>query len=533
MSAVTTDVLVVGGGAAGLLAATTARQAGLDVILVEADDILGGSAAATGGTLWLPGVAVGERGPGMAAEAYLKGLYGTDDPRRSAFVARSPRLFDVLTEVKAPLTLVRGEPDAHPEETGGRRSGRVYEPEPADAGRLGAYERFVRLGPGTSTLGEQRQMLDSSRNPIGAATAVKVFGGRSALGRLAGRQPVVGGSALVVGLVVAAAESGVSIWRGCPLLRLTDDARTAVVLRGGAELEVSARRGIVLASGGFSHDGQLRAEHLGHAADVSWSASAPKNDGVALRVAEQIGAATGGFGSAEWRPSMILSDGTVRAVDLERCLPYSILVDAAGTRFTNEALPGVELGQAMVTRDRDVRAVPCYLVLDSRHRTRFPLGPWPPRMLTTHAIRTGEIARADSLNDLAAELAIDKAGLIGTVARFNRFARTGVDEDFHRGASARDLAHGAAFHRPNRSMGSVEKPPFYGIRIFPSESNTRGGLVTDERARVLRPDGSVVDGVYAVGAAAQSPWGGVVPGSGASLAFGLVSALVAAEQVSS
>ncbi len=529
---VETDVVVVGGGPAGLMAAVTARRRGLEVLLLEADEVLGGSGGADDGVLWLPGVAVGERGPGMAGEAYLKALYGTDDDRRSAFLSTAPTLHRELASLGAPLDLVRGEPDSHPEEAGGRRSGRVFQPRATVRRRLGRRADQVRLGSGTTTFSERRRLFTMSRNLRSVATTVKAVGGRGFLGRLVGCEPAVGGSALLVALAARATSSGVTVWRHCPLVRLEEGTPPRVVVhRDSADLTVVARRGVVLATGGFSRDDALRRRHLGAAADPAWSLAAPLVAGRGLSAAEALGAGTTGFGGAEWRVGMRLKDGSFHPVDLERCQPWSIIVDATGTRFTNEALPAVELGRVMLARTQQVPATPAYLIIDSSHRSRFPLGPWPPQLLPATALPDGDIARADTVMDLAGELGIDKAGLVGTVARFNSFAKKGKDDDFRRGASARDKAHGLPFHRRNRSLGPVETPPYYGVRLYPADLSTRGGLLTDGDGRVLTDDDTPIEGLYAVGSVAASPWGDLEPGPGAGLAAALVAAYRAASHL--
>ncbi len=526
---VTTDVVVVGAGPAGLMAAASAARRGLRVVLVESDEVLGGSGAAGDGLLWLPRVPVGERGPGQAARSYLDALYGPGDPRREAFVESAADLYQELADLKAPLALVPGEPDGYPEETGGRRSGRVFEPVATTTRRLGRQAAQVRLRPSSATFTQRRRMVQASRSPRGVVAAVHAFGGRAVLSRLVGREPAVGGSALLVGLVAAVLEAGVEVWRGCPLETVDPGhPAAAVVRRDGDLVTLVAERGVVLSVGGFSHDLAARREHLGPAADEAWSLACPGADGTALRLGRSLGAAQSGFGGAEWQPSLRLVDQTFHSVDLARGLPGALLVDAAGTRFCNESSGSVELGRVMLDRSRRVSAAPAFLVVDARHRSRFPLGPWPPRLVTSNAVRDQEIAKAEHLTALAEMLGVDKAGLVGTVARFNAFARKGRDDDFRRGASARDKAHGLVFHRPNRALGVLDLPPYYAVRVYPAEISTRGGLLTDAAARVLSGDGEPVPGLFAVGAASALPWGDRDPGPGAGLAASLVAAMRAA-----
>lgn len=515
MSAVTPDLVVVGAGPVGMYAAALARRRGLDVLLVEADDVLGGSASRGDGTMWLPD-------PGDDARQYVSALAGAGDGLRDTVVAHGRAVRDSLADLGVRLLQVP-EPDAHAEPGAGR--GRIWEPAPTDARRLKEHRGVLRIVETSITYSDARRMVVALPHPANLPRTLRVLGGRAVLSRVAGRQPTVGGSALVVGLMAALVESEVTVWRSSPLVGLTGGDTPAVVVRHeGDDTVVRPRLGVVLAAGGFSFDPVRRAEHLSVHADLALSLSAPRNDGSVLTAALALGAADGGYGDAEWRPALVSADGSVHPIDLERCLPFSIMVDPTGSRFCNEAAPGVEVGRAMLARARALPSGAAFLVMDNRHRNRFPLGAWPPRLLPARAVSNGEIARADSVLDLAGELGIDKAGLVGQVTAFNGYAKKGDDRDFQRGKSPADRAKGQPLHPRNPSLGSLERPPYWGVRVRLAEVSTRGGLLTDGSGRVLDRQRSPIPGLYAAGSVAAMPWQTREPGPGAGCGASLAGA---------
>jgi 3-oxosteroid 1-dehydrogenase len=181
-------------------------------------------------------------------------------------------------------------------------------------------------------------------------------------------------------------------------------------------------------------------------------------------------------------------------------------------------------GQAMYAHG----AVPAYAILDSRHRDWYPWGATPGGKTPQQWFDSGYMKKADTIADLAAQCGIDPSGLAATIERFNGFARTGKDEDFHRGDRAYDRVFADPSVKPNPALGAIDKPPFYAVEVFPGDVGTYGGIVTDEFARVLRGDGSVIPGLYATGNATASVTGKTYPGAGASIAASFVFGWVAA-----
>jgi 3-oxosteroid 1-dehydrogenase len=231
---------------------------------------------------------------------------------------------------------------------------------------------------------------------------------------------------------------------------------------------------------------------------------------------------------AIWTPVSMTPEGAPVAHLWERWLPHAIIVDAGGARYCNESTSYMAVGQAMYDRDAVSPAIPSWLVIDSRHRRRYPFGGALPGITPKSWITSGYMKKADTVEELARQCGIPEADLRATVDRFNRMADAGRDDDFGRGSSRFDLYFHDPTVKPCPVLGAIAQPPFYAVAIYPGDVSTYGGLVTDEHARVLRPDGSVIDGLYAAGSTAASVCGHTYPGAGiaigGSAAFGYLGA---------
>lgn len=500
------DLLVVGAGAAGLLAAIAARRLGDRVLVVEETGLAGGAALSGTGELWLPGNQIGAKAGEDSTESasdYLEALLGeaadeTTAERRAAFVRTAPKLAKWLASSHLPLHAARGSSDTYPELPGARAHGRVLQVGPIDRRLLGDFEEA--LAPQTGLLHTTLSRLPLPRNTTGA------------------------GESLVAHLLHRATANGVDLWLGAratALLTADDRVTGAVVERENGATSVTARR-VLLAAGGFGHSQSLREEYLPLPTDEVWSISSAANTGTALTLASAVGAATTELDEAWWTPVMV-ADGRAHPIADALRDPHGILVDGAGDRFIDETGPGYQVARSMYERSRGVRSVPSWLVMDNRHRQGSQLGPWSAGSTPKQAIEDGEILRATSLNDLAMVTGIDRAGLLGSVVRFNGFAGKGSDLDFGRGEVSKD----AKGRRRNASLGKIDKPPFWAVRVYPGDAGTKGGLVIDADSRVLRRDGSVIEGLYAAPGSAASVFTGPPPAPGAPLAESLVAAFLA------
>jgi 3-oxosteroid 1-dehydrogenase len=289
---------------------------------------------------------------------------------------------------------------------------------------------------------------------------------------------------------------------------------------------------VILRSGGFEKNQELREKFLPQPTTADWSTGAASNTGGGHLAGIAVGAATDLMDDAWWGPTIPLPSRAWFCL-AERNLPGSIIVNSAGRRFMNEALPYVEATHAIYEGEATgVSHVPAWMVIDQRYRNRYlfaGLGPRQPFPGSWY--QAGVVVRAGSLAALAEKIAVPADALEQTVERFNGFARTGVDEDFHRGESAYDKYYSDPRVTPNCSLHTIDQAPFYAVKIVPGDLGTKGGLVTDEHARVLRPDGCVIPGLYAAGNVSSAVMGNTYPGPGGTIGPALVFGYLAADDI--
>jgi 3-oxosteroid 1-dehydrogenase len=547
------DVVVVGSGAAGLTAALTAARRGLRTVVVEKASHFGGSTARSGGGVWIPHNHVLARQHAgdtpEQARAYVTHLVdGVVEPeRQEAFLTHGPPMLRMVCEsTPLRLTWVRGYSDYYPEAPGGRPTGRSLEPRPLDARVLG--DERDRLEPPylpapagvTVTQADYRWLNLTARHPRGVWRALRV-GARTVANRARRREMLSMGQALVAALRAGLAERGVPVLLDTPMLDLvTHEGRVTGVRvqhgEAGTEVVLTARRGVVLASGGFEHNEAMRKEYQEHPIGTAWTVGAVANTGDGITAGQSLGAAVDLMEDAWWGPSIPLTGGPYFCLS-ERSLPGCILVNSAGERFVNESSPYVDAVKAMYAGHRTgVDHIPCWLVADQRYRNRYtfaglgPRQPFPRRWYDA-----GVVHRAGTIEGLAERIGVPVDGLRATVDRFNGYAESGVDDDFGRGRSRYDHYYGDPRLRGNPNLAPLAKAPFYAVRIVPGDLGTKGGLRTDARARVLRGDDSVVAGLYAAGNAAATVMGHTYAGPGATLGpamtFGYLAANDAADSV--
>ena len=541
----TVDVLVVGAGGAGMTAALTAAHQGLDTLLVEKSDYFGGNTARSGGGVWVPGnyalKAAGVDDTPGAAKLYLASIVGDEVPkeRRETFIDRGPEMMDFVRDHSpARFAWVPQYADYHPEAPGGRPGGRSVEPVPIDGRIIG--DELAHLHPPYSktpanmvvTQANFRWLSLGFRTLRGPLTMLKVFA-RRFLATLRGQKLYGMGNALMIGLRRGLQDAGVPLWYAAQLtdLVLEDDRVVgARLLRDGQPVTVRARRGVVLCSGGFEFNLELRQKHQPSPITTEWSTGAPSNTGDGILAGIAAGSDTALLDDAWWGPTIPLPRGPWFCL-AERNLPGSIMVNGAGRRFMNEALPYVEAVHEIYAGEATgVSHVPAWLVMDQRYRNRYifaGLGPRQP--FPGHWLKSGVVVKSSTLEGLAEKIGVPADSLRETIARFNGFAASGTDEDFHRGESAYDKYYSDPTVKPNPSLAAIDQAPFYAVKIVPGDLGTKGGLVTDERARVLRPDGSVIPGLYAAGNTSAAVMGHTYAGPGATIGpamtFGYLAAL--------
>jgi 3-oxosteroid 1-dehydrogenase len=551
------DVLVVGSGAAGMTAALATADRGLDTLLIEKTDRYGGTTALSGGGIWIPDNHVLAREGAdidpAAARAYLDAclaLNGDDDvtpARRDAFLREGPRAIAALERISRHLRFewVEGYPDYHPELPGGRAEGRQIQASAFDGRVLG--DELANLRPTLRLIPMpfgMRVMIAEGRRLalVGVSWRSRLLsvklGLRGAVAKLRGRRMMAsGGHMLVARLRAALLERDVPLWLSAPLTTLvTDEAGAvtgAVVDRSGTPTLVHARRGVVITTGGFERDGALRAVHQAPPIGTEWTLGAPGSTGDGHRAGMAVGAAVGLMDDAWWGPALLLPSGAASFCLNERQVGGGIIVNAAGERFTNESAPYVNVVHAMYAGHASgVDHIPAWFVIHDRFRRRYKLGPLLPRQpIPAEWYESGNAVSAPTIGELAARMAVPADALEATVARFNGFAATGIDQDFGRGESAYDRYYADAGVGPNPCLGPLDSPPFHAFRLVPGDLGTKGGLVCDEHSRVLRADGAVITGLYAAGNASASVTGHEYPGPGATIGPAITFAFIAAEHL--
>ncbi|GGY09653.1 FAD-dependent oxidoreductase [Streptomyces tanashiensis] len=529
----TYDVVVVGSGAAGMAAAITARLRGLTALVVEKTEAYGGSTALSGGAIWVPdNFHLDEAGLGDTPEkarAYLDATVGDRVPaaRKDAYVTHGPQMVRELhdrTDVRFVYT--PGYSDYYPERLGGYPQGRSVEPQVFDFRKLGPEQRATMRRAGLPTYGltitskDFRQLNMVGRTWAGRRTAVKV-GAQAVKARLSGQEPLSLGEALIARMRHSLDTLGGELWLSAPLTGLVEEGGRVTgvrVTRDGRELTIRANGGVVLASGGFSHDQRLREKHLPAPTSTEWSSAAEGQTGDALEPAVALGAATDLMDRVWGAPSVVPPDGKPFFLVADRGIPGMVIVNQAGERYANEAAPYHEFVDAMYANDRPgASTVPSWLILDATAKARYIfMGLFPGRAFPKPWLESGFVKKAATVEELAAHIEAAPQRLRATVDRFNGFARAGRDEDFHRGESVYDRYYGDPT-LPQPNLAPLEKGPFYAVPVHPGDIGTKGGLVTDATARVLREDGSVIDGLYASGNVSSAVMGETYPGPGATI----------------
>ncbi len=528
------DVVVIGAGAAGMAAAALCAAEGLAVVLVEKTASVGGTTATSGGMVWAPG----DR---AAARTYLDHVIGGEDPggRRESFLTHAAAAVAALaarTELR--LQPVARYPDYYPDLPGATLGGRVLEPAPFDGRTLGRH--FARLRPpipeftpfggmmiARADLAHFRKFLRSPRSALVVARRLAAYAGQ----RLAHPRgtTLVLGNALAGRLLSSLLRLGVDLRFETAATRLiVAEGRVRGVIAGGNTL--SARRGVVLASGGFSHDPALREAFL-PAPARRFSAAFAGDGGDGIRLARAIGAGftRRGADAAFWAPvsSFTRDDGSVAIFPhtvTDRGKPGSLVVDGHGRRFVNEALSYHEFVRAMLAAGM-TRA---FLICDQAFLRRYGLGPIAPVFPRPQRwIRRGYLTAAGDGAGLARALGLDPETLAATLAGFNADAARGEDRAFGRGNDAYQRHLGDPERRPNPCLAPLTTPPFYAITLYPADLGTSAGLATDAGGRVLDDAGVAIAGLYACGNDMASVMDGAYPGPGITLGPALTFAYLA------
>ncbi|MBD1549406.1 FAD-dependent oxidoreductase [Roseibium aggregatum] len=558
------DVLVIGSGAAGLSAAITAAFHGLKVIVAEKANYFGGTSAWSGGWLWIPcnplAVRAGIAEDIEAPRRYLRSELGNRaaDPRLDVFLENGPEMVEFF-ERETAVEWIDGNkiPDFH--ETAGRAlGGRSVSAKPYDGRALGDFIAKLRppldvislAGMGISGGDDIAHFFNATRKPASALHVLRRLARHARDLALHGRSmQLVNGNALIARLLRSALDLGVDLLVRAPAETLTQElgrVSGAVLRIGGNQHRVIARRGVVLAAGGFPHDRIRIGEMFDHAVGGTghYSAAPEENSGDGIRLGQSVGARfeTELAAPAAWAPVSLVPDGQggVKRFPhlVERAKPGFIAVDRNGQRFVNEADSYHDFMQALFDRTPKGETPHAWLICDHRAQRRYGLG-WSkpfPFPLTPY-FRNGYLRRGRTLADLAEACGLPTGALERTLRDFNRHAKFGVDPEFERGASAYNRFQGAAWHTPNASLSPLETAPFYAVRIVPGSLGTFAGLNTTPAGQVVDNTQAPIEGLYAIGNDMTSVMGGHYPSGGITLGPGMtfgfvVGRILAGQEVS-
>lgn len=512
------DILVAGSGAAGLTAALSASAGGGRVLVIERAREIGGTSAFSGGRVWVPGNHYQEEAgeDTHAARAYLDCLISAEHADMTDAFLRSAPAMARFVEARSPHRFVPcpSYPDYHPSLPGATPGGRCLDMQPLDTCRLTPLTDLVRTPPAYVPMTHAE--WEHWRYP-------GFFDWELMENRLR-RGIRTNGVALVAALLAGVIADGADVVTGARLIRVVPGQDSpgwlAEVSVDGATQTVQARS-VILATGGFDWDAELRARH--HPGPQRATGAPPGNTGDGLRIAQELGAATANLAEGWWMPMAAVPGEAVdghpyyRSLIRERAVPRQIIVNSAGRRFADEAMPYNDFVKAMHQRCANGAYAndPAYLIFDNAFRRRYPLPGLIPGEETPNWY-----PRAGSLSELAQRVGIEPAGLTETVARWNRASQEGVDLEFGRGGNIYDRYCGDP-HSANPNLGPLTEPPFYALRVLAGTIGTKGGPVTDTNGVVLRSDGQPVTGLYAVGNASAFWVGDAYPAPGATLGIAM------------
>ena len=540
------DAVVIGAGAAGMTAALVCALEGVDVLLCEKSAQVGGTSATSAGTIWVPGTRqsreAGFKDDIADARRYLDAVIGeVDDGRREVYLRTGADVVEYLarnSDVK--FTPYARHPDYLANQPGSTVGGRPLAPMSFDARLLGADFDLVRAPIGEfMALGGMmigRDDIEPLARPFSSpgvfrrALALLV---RQAMDRLRYRRGtrLLMGNALVARLFYSLRQRNVPIWLNAALQELiveSDRVSGAMISRDGQQRRVKVRRGVVLATGGFGGSVERMNDYVRPPLAHAVAFEGANGDG--MRMARAAGAAIEDDHASPvfWSP---VSDtawfnggrGAYPHLSLDRAKPGLIAVNAAGRRFVNEALSYHEFVLGMHRSHATVPSIPAWLICDRTFIESYGIGRVPPGRRSWRAyIAQGYLIEAPSLDALAARTSVDATGLATSVRQNNRFAQTGIDEAFGKGATDFDRNNGDPRHRPNPCLGAIATPPYYAMAVYPSSLGSSVGLKTDADGRVFSQAGQPIPGLFACGNDMASIMRGHYPGPGITLGPALV-----------
>lgn len=544
----TFDFVVVGSGGGSMCAAVVACAAGKSALVLEKTNLIGGTTARSGGVMWIPNnpymAMAGVPDSLEAATQYLDAVVGdhNDTPgaskaRRQAFLIEGPRMLDFLIGKGLKFSRITNWPDYYDEAPGGSVPGRTVVADLFDANELGEAKKLLR--PNFLTLPvslEDALKLPHVKKSWAAKKALVRMGLRIVGSKLTGKNYVTAGAALQGRMMQAAIKVGAELRVDSAVKELIfEDGRVAGVVaeKNGKPHRVGAKLGVLVNAGGFALNQAMRDQYM-PGSSISHTSVAEGDTGEMIQEMMRHGAAIAQMDSFVGSPLSLPPGSEVWPIKPGAqgvtAAPHAILVDQTGVRYLNEGGSYTEYCQRMIEHNKGAPAIPSYAIFDNRvMKSVMIAGTMPGSKKPAEWTEQGFLHSGDTIEGLAALLNIDPATLRGTVDRFNGFVAANEDKDFKRGARAYDRWLGDPFHAPNETLGEISEGPFHAIPVIPGDVGTLGGVVTDEKARVLREDGTVIAGLYATGVSAASVMGRTSPGSGVNIGPSFVWGYVAAK----
>jgi 3-oxosteroid 1-dehydrogenase len=544
----TFDFVVIGSGGGSMCSALVAREAGKSVLILEKTPLIGGTTARSGGVMWIPNNRFMKR-DGIEdsieqATNYLDTIVGDQDDtpgtsreRRHAYIVEGSNMVDFLVDQGIKLNRVAYWPDYYDDQPGGSELGRTVVAELFNINELGPWKNKLRPNflSMMSTLDEMLKLRFLKQSWESKKIAMRVAL-RTVAALLTGKRYVTAGAALQGRMLQAAIKAGVELRTDSAVSELilkNKAVKGVVTMKDGKPHRIGARLGVLVNAGGFSQNQEMRDKYQ-PGTSSKWTMTAEGDTGEMILEMMRHGAAIAQMDEMVGNQISLApgteNDAVKPVVQGVTAAPHAILVDQSGIRYMNEAGSYMAYCKGMLERNRIVPAVPSWAIMDSQFIKNYMLAnTMPGAKKPVKWFDEGYLRKANSIESLASTINIDPATLRGTMDRFNSFAANNHDDDFNRGDRAYDRWLGDTYHKHNASLGEISEGPFYAVPVLPGDVGTYGGVVTDSQARVLREDGSVIQGLYATGISTASVMGRVYPGAGSSVGPSFVWGYVAAK----
>ena len=557
------DVLVIGSGCGGLTAALTADISNpAKVLVIEKSHLIGGTSATSGGVIWIPdnhlGKEKGAQDSISEAKDYLKATIPADEfnePLIDAYLDQGPKMVKFMQDhTDARYTSLEHYPDYFQDAPGVKLGNRALEPLPVSADVLGDdVDNLHPSGPQTIVFGRYGVNFEEShafttQSPGWFRLFAKIFltywlDFSWRIKRKRSRR-LAFGAASVTRLFASIKKRNIPIWRSAELKEfiLRDNKVIgAVIQKDGRLIKVQARRGVIVASGGFGQNQEMREKYLPKPTNSDWGCEPKTNTGDPIKAAEAIGAQLKFMDKAWWVTTVKApNEEFPRLSEVEKSLPGNYTVNKSGKRFANESQNYLTFMLEVLDKEKKGEScAPMYMIFDANHRKNYPVGPLMPgkffpdklvKIIHTDWFGSDFLTTANTIEELAIQTGIDSEALQSTVKRVNNFSATGKDLDFQRGDNERDRFSGDP-SLLNPCLGPIDKAPFYAMRIDPGEFATCGGMAINEYGQVLNNDNQAIAGLYATGNCTPALLT-TYPGPGATIGPAMTFGFIAGKHIS-